>query len=247
MIKKGVLAIAASVFYLASAAWVNAATTTLSTSIKPFKASYGAKASSIPVKGSATRELSVSKDGTYQLSFNADIVLVNLNESSAFTLDEKQQVKPVSYHFRRGGLAKNKEISLKFDWSNKQVHNIADDDVKPFGIPTGTLDKISYQFQLRQDLINNKKVLNYTIADDDEIKTYNFKRVGEETVETPIGAIKAIKVERIRGQGSDRQTLIWFAQDWNYLMVKLQQIEDSKEYNIFLKNASIEGQQVKAN
>ncbi|WP_163832950.1 DUF3108 domain-containing protein [Spartinivicinus ruber] len=242
MMKKGVLAIAASVLYLVSAvSGVNAAT------IKPFKASYGAKASSIPVKGSATRELSVSKDGTYQLSFNADIVLVNLNESSAFMLDDKQQVKPISYHFRRGGLAKNKEINLKFDWTNKQAHNIADDDVKPFAISSGTLDKISYQFQLRQDLINNKKELNYTIADDDELKTYKFKRVGEETIETPVGPVKAIKVERIREDDSDRQTLIWFAKDWDYLLVRLQQIEDSKQYDIYLKSASIEGQQVKTN
>ncbi|MDE1462387.1 DUF3108 domain-containing protein [Spartinivicinus poritis] len=242
MIKKGVLAIAASVLYLVSAAsGVSAA------AIKPFKASYGAKASSIPVKGSATRELSLSKDGTYQLSFNADIVLVNLNESSAFTLDEKQQVKPISYHFRRGGLAKNKEISLKFDWNNKQAQNIADDNVKPFAIPSGTLDKISYQFQLRQDLINDKKELHYTIADDDELKTYKFNRVGEETIETPIGPVKAVKVERIREGDSDRQTLIWFAKDWDYLMVRLQQIEDSKRYDIFLKSASIEGQQLKTN
>jgi hypothetical protein len=41
---------------------------------------------------------------------------------------------------------------------------------------------------------------------------------------------------------------MWFAKDWDYLLVRLQQVEtDGKEYNIMLLDGKVNGKTVKGN
>ena len=65
--------------------------------------------------------------------------------------------------------------------------------------------------------------------------------------ETKAGQIDAIKVERVRDPTqSKRITVLWFAKDWDYLLVRLQQVEtDGKEYNIMLQDGTVNGKTVK--
>ena len=62
-------------------------------------------------------------------------------------------------------------------------------------------------------------------------------------------AVPPIKVERVRDPTqSKRQTILWFAKDWDYLLVRLHQVEkDGKEYQIMLQDGSVNGQPVKGN
>ncbi|MGH8433524.1 MAG: DUF3108 domain-containing protein, partial [Pseudomonas sp.] len=44
---------------------------------------------------------------------------------------------------------------------------------------------------------------------------------------------------------SSRKTVLWFAKDWDYLLVRLHQVEkDGKEYQIMLKDGSVDGKPV---
>jgi hypothetical protein len=45
-----------------------------------------------------------------------------------------------------------------------------------------------------------------------------------------------------------RITEMWFAKDWDYLLVRLRQVEkDGKEYNIMLLDGTVNGKAVKGN
>jgi F420-0:gamma-glutamyl ligase-like protein len=84
------------------------------------------------------------------------------------------------------------------------------------------------------------------VVDGDEIETYDFRVLGEEVVRTKAGLIDAIKVERVRDPTqSARKTVLWFAKDWGHLLVRLHQVEkDGKEYQIMLKEGTVEGKPV---
>jgi hypothetical protein len=71
--------------------------------------------------------------------------------------------------------------------------------------------------------------------------------LGTEKVATQAGQVDAVKVERVRDPTQNqRTTVLWFAKDWNYLLVRLQQVEkDGKEYNIMLKDGTVDGKTVK--
>ncbi|UQY33862.1 DUF3108 domain-containing protein [Pseudomonas fulva] len=212
---------------------------------KPFSASYTADWKQVPVSGSAERSLQKLEDGRWQLVFKASMLVAGLTEQSTFTV-ENDAFLPQSYKFERSGLGKSKDIEFDFDWSQKQV--IGSDRGNPVRFPLnrGMQDKSTYQLALQHDVAAGEKSMSYQVVDGDEIETYDFRVLGEEVVRTAAGLIDAIKVERVRDPTqSSRKTILWFAKDWDYLLVRLHQVEkDGKEYQIMLKSGTVDGKNV---
>lgn len=213
---------------------------------KPFSASYTADWKQVPVSGSAERSLQKLDDGRWQLVFKASMLVAGLTEQSTFTV-ENDAFLPQSYKFERSGLGKSKDVEFDFDWSQKQVIGSDRGDPVRFPLNRGMQDKSTYQLALQHDVAAGEKSMSYQVVDGDEIETYDFRVLGEEVVRTAAGLIDAIKVERVRDPTqSSRKTILWFAKDWDYLLVRLQQVEtDGKEYNIMLQDGTVNGKTVK--
>ena len=83
------------------------------------------------------------------------------------------------------------------------------------------------------------------MVDGDDVEEYRFRVVGEDRVTTRVGQFDAVEVERVRESDSKRETTLWFAKDWGYLLVRLKQTEtDGQEYQIVLKDAVVNGEAV---
>ncbi|MES2819349.1 MAG: DUF3108 domain-containing protein [Pseudomonadota bacterium] len=213
--------------------------------LSPFSASYTADWKQLPVSGTAERSLEALENGQWQLNFGAAMLVAGLTEQSTFRVENGTFV-PLTYRFSRSGLGKSKEIEQDFDWSEKQV--IGSDRGKPLRLPLnrGMQDKSTYQLVLQHDVAAGKKSMSYQVIDGDEVETYDFRVLGEEVVTTKAGLIDAIKVERVRDPTqSTRKTVLWFAKDWNFLLVRLHQVEkDGKEYQIMLEEGTVGGKPV---
>lgn len=214
--------------------------------LKPFSASYTADWKQLPMSGTASRTLQKQADGSWNLHFEASMMLASLVEESRLRQD-KESLQPIAYHFERSGLGKSKKIDLDFDWNEKQVIGKDRNDAIRLPLNVGVLDKSSYQLALQQDVAAGKKSMSYQVIDGDEIDTYDFRVLGEEKVATKVGQIDAIKVERVRDPTqSARKTVLWFAKSWGYLLVSLQQVEkDGKDYQIMLQEGTVDGKAVK--
>ena len=214
--------------------------------LKPFSANYTADWKQLPMSGTASRELKSNGDGTWTLNFQASMMIANLNESSVIKLD-KDALLPQSYHFERGGLGKAKKTDLDFDWSTKTVTGTDRGDAVKVTLNAGMLDKSTYQLALQRDVAAGKKAMSYQVVDGGDIDTYDFRVLATEKVATEAGQVDAVKVERVRDPTQNKRiTVLWFAKDWNYLLVRLQQVEtDGKEYNIMLKDGMVDGKAVK--
>ena len=214
--------------------------------LQPFSASYTADWKQLPMSGQASRSLESTGNGVWKLSFKASMMIASLTETSTLTLD-KDTLLPQSYHFERGGLGKAKKADLDFDWTAKMVTGTDRGDAVKIPLNRGMVDKSTYQLALQHDVAAGKKTMSYQVVDDGEVDTYDFRVLGAEKVETKAGKIDAIKVERVRDPTqSKRITVMWFAKDWDYLLVRLQQVEtDGKEYNIMLLDGTVNGKAVK--
>ena len=111
----------------------------------------------------------------------------------------------------------------------------------------GALDKLSYQVKLRADVMkalasdDENVELTYLIADEEEFKQYRFKIIGEEVLATPLGEFNTVRVDRIRDT-SERQTSFWLAIDYEFLLVKLKQLENkNRGFELNLQAATIAG------
>jgi hypothetical protein len=213
--------------------------------LKPFSASYTADWKQVPISGTAGRSLKALDNGRWELDFEASMLVASLKETSTLRL-ENDAFLPLTYRFDRSGLGKAKQVELDFDWTEKQV--LGSDRGDPVRLPLnrGLQDKSTYQLVLQHDVAAGKQSMSYQVVDGDEIETYDFRVLGEERVRTKAGLIDSIKVERVRDPTqSSRKTVLWFAKDWNYLLVRLHQVEkDGKEYQIMLKDGTVDGRPV---
>ena len=214
--------------------------------LQPFNASYTADWKQLPMSGSAERSLTKNSDGNWTLNFKASMLIASLNEESTLKL-EKDQPVPLSYHFERGGLGKAKNIDLNFNWKDMTVTGTDNKTPVTVKLLTGMLDKSTYQLALQRDVLAGKKSMSYQVVDGDEVDTYDFRVIGPEVVSTKAGKINAIKVERVRDPAQNKRiTEMWFAKQWDGLLVALRQVEkDGKEYNIMLLDGTVDGNTVK--
>lgn len=214
--------------------------------LQPFSASYTADWKQLPFSGTAERSLQQQDDGTWKLDFSASMLVAGLNETSWLSL-VNGDIQPHKYRYSRKGMGKAKKIKQDFDWQTQQA--TGSDRGKPIKLTLiqGVQDKSSYQLALQRDVADGKTSMSYQVLDGTDLDTYDFRVLGEESVETKVGTVDAIKVERVRDPTqSKRITVLWFAKDWNYLLVRLQQIEkDGKEYQIILEDGTVNNKAVK--
>ncbi len=214
----------------------------------PFRAVYKADYKGMPVTAVGIRELKLIEGNKYILSSSAKSFLATIVEHTIF-LFEEQQLTPLEYRYKRTGIGKNRKSTLTFDWQTHMVGDAA--NAWEMEISSGVLDKLLYQFKMRQDLQTAAKMdqpwpeMVYQIADGGRLKTYIFKVTGEEDIETPVGKIRTVKTIRIRKNGG-RTTTFWLAPDYEFMLIRLRQIEkNGKGFELLLKEAEFDGKQVK--
>lgn len=191
-----------------------------------------------------TNRLTQLPNNEYQLLFKFDSMLGSITETSRMRWDsEKNSVVPQHYVYKRRGLGKDRDADLRFEWDKKTVTNHVQKSNWQMNIVEKVQDKLSYQLQLQQDFIAGKEKFTYKIADGGHLKEYKFEKVAEETLKTPLGKVKTIKVKRSR-ENDERVTYAWLAKDWNYMLVRLQQEEKGDSYTIYITKASFNGKPI---
>lgn len=209
---------------------------------KPFIATYNANYNGINI--SATRSLKATTDQLLELRFEAKSWLANITEFSRFHWSDAGNLTPQQYQYQRKGLGRERQANLTFNWNDNTVVNDVQGKSWSMNLPEVALDKLGYQLQLRNDLINQRPLSSYKVADGGRLKTYKFKNMGSELLNTTIGPLRSTKIERVR-EDSKRTTQIWLADDWDFLIIKLQQTEkNGKKYEINLTHATVNGQTI---
>lgn len=158
----------------------------------------------------------------------------DLHERSVMVLDDNG-IHPIEYRYDHTGGDKERHAKLSFDWKRQQVENDINNERWQMDIPAGTLDKLIVQVALMLDVPNKDKDLVYQIADGGRLKTYQFVRLEEGEVETPIGTFRAVRVKRLDDK---RQTEFWCAPDLGYLPVRVVQQVKGGTYTMTLDKLS---------
>lgn len=209
--------------------------------LKPFETTYTATVSNVPFDGQATYSLT-KQEGEWVFKTLAAMAIAQREENSRFVI-KNGHLQPSFYEFTQSGI-KPKQVILNFNWKKMfakgHFKDKKHDDDMFFDLKYKMLDPLSTQLALQMDVASGKKQMSYRVIEDDEIDTYQFKVVGNEEIDTPVGKLATIKVERVRSSNSKRQSYIWFAKDWNYTVVKLYHLEkNGQEYVISLANGSV--------
>ena len=205
----------------------------------PFEASYtAAMEKGVSLNGSAKRTLTPQGNNTWLYRTDVSSFIVNIDESVLFRW-EHGWVVPLNYRYHLSGfLIKDRKQSIDFDWSKGVATGEYKGDSFQVAIEDGVLDPLGFQLQLHQDISNGKRKMAYRVLDGRSVETDRVAVIDNKAViRDGNKTIATLKAEKVR-KDSSRQTLMWFAPDQNYLLVRLLQVEpDGSRYELKLKDA----------
>lgn len=212
----------------------------------PYEARYQARARGLSTD--AYRNLVQTADNVYQLSHGLSLRVLGANlitvaETSHFYWLDSGAV-PVSYAFEQSGLRRRQE-NIRFDWDTRRATVVRDDQETVTDIHDGLLDNLSFTAQMssqlhaRADLLAPGTTLDYQILDGTEPETQQYRVAARETVDTLAGPLDTVLIERIREPDSDRSTRIWLAVDHEFVLARLEQIEDGDTTELLLSSITM--------
>jgi hypothetical protein len=176
--------------------------------------------------GDDRAEFSSSTAGTEGL---AGLAGVSVEERSVMRWHEGKP-ETVSWDYRQKAAWKTRERSLRVDAGGRRIESRDRDDHYAPPYRPGVLDRNAVTVALMQDLAAGREgELRYLVPDKDEIGTWVFRTGASERMDTPMGAQRAVRVERIRETAGGRSTTLWLAQDRNYVPLRILQKEPDGE------------------
>jgi hypothetical protein len=217
-----------------------------------FSAYY--EASTNGISGNAERHLVHQGDERYRLNISLEakvggIQIGDLEQSSEFHWTG-EQIQPQQYHYQVSGVSSDVE-SVSFNWDAKVAISAEEDQSWTLELQDGVLDQMTYQLALALDLLDEQEeqeatgLLHYSLVDGPVIEEHQFRVLGEEIITTPLGRLRCLKLERVRATENGRSTEIWLAQDWDNLLVRIEQGNPSGlQIQLALTMALVDGETV---
>lgn len=202
-------------------------------SVTPFQARYEVYASGFSI-GEAVIALSVASPNTYQMSSDVQPNgLVALLASSRIHEQASGEIRngvirPIQYERRLDTGRKSHHMQLHFDWSAGQIQARYNAEQATLPLSSGVVDPLSLQLMVMGDLKRGQIPDQYRLVDKTEIKTYQIRNQGEETLDTPLGSLRTVRINQYT-PGKTRMTTFWVAPERQYLLVRIAQEKNGKE------------------
>jgi len=209
--------------------------------LQPMKLSYNASLDKgISLNGDARRILEQRDDGTWHFRTDVDSFVADIDESLIFRWEDNQVV-PLRYRYKLSGLfIRDREEAIDFDWENNVVSGHHEGDKFSMKLEKGAMDPMGYQLQLSQDIKAGKREMEYRVIDKGDYDTDKFAVVDEETARINGDDIRTLKAEKVRDSDSKRESLMWFAPERDYLLIRFLQVEpDGSEYELTISDAKV--------
>lgn len=130
----------------------------------------------------------------------------------------------------------SRTTKLRFDWQQQRVTNHVGEKLWAMNVLKGTQDKFGYMLALMHDLQQGNTMPEYQIADGGRLKTYQFVSKGKVELDTALGKLETIKLERIRSGKKNRKVFIWCAPSLGYLPVKIERYKKDTVYTMLIQN-----------
>lgn len=212
-----------------------------SVALHPMELSYNASLDKgISLNGDARRILEQRDDGTWHFRTDVNSFVADIDESLIFRWEDNRVV-PLRYRYELSGLLiRDRKEAIDFDWDNMVVSGHHEGDKFSLKLEEGAMDPMGYQLQLSQDIKAGKREMEYRVIDKGDYDTDRFAVVDEETVTIDGNDIKTLKAEKVRDSGSKRQSLMWFAPERDYLLIRFLQVEpDGSKYELTISDATV--------
>lgn len=223
--------LARGLLVLVAAASLVSAPALSSTRLTPHQAQYGVKIS--VVSGELNTQLALNEDGHYVATHTIAptglsklVARGSISETSEFA-DGDNGVVPVAYR-SDDSLSRDKErADIRFDWDRNEASGTVNEQEMTTVLEGLSHDRVSIQYQLMHDLLNDSPSEQYRMFEVDKLKTLNIRSIGSRNVKVPAGTFEAIGIQH-QAENSSRVTTLWCVAELDYLPVIIEQHRKGK-------------------
>ena len=134
---------------------------------------------------------------------------------------------PTRYELIDGSGKAEDNTEIDFNWDQLIAKSVHESIATDLDLEVGLLDRLTADLQTILDLQNGRIPRQQRMAYNNGIRQYELESQGNETITVPAGTFKTIKILR-RRQNSTRTTIIWYAEDADYLPVRIEQFKNGE-------------------
>lgn len=187
----------------------------------PYTAIYQAVYKSFPLQ--ATHRLEPAGNDWYFSSI-ASGFFGQIEENATFSYTATG-ITPLHYLYQRSVLGHDRQTELTYNQKDRLVAASKGDKQFSVKLQGGELDPGTYTLALRDDVARGITEPCYKVIEENEIDQYCFRVTGTESIDTAIGKLDTVVVERVRKPQSPRRTRFWFAPTLDYTIARLEHQE----------------------
>jgi len=147
-------------------------------------------------------------------------------------------LRPVRYRYERRGDKRARVVAIDLAWDESKARGNGRGGAWELPVPQGTVDELSVQLALIADLRAGHRQLSYPVIDDGTLEAMAFRVAGAERLDTRLGELDTVRVERVRDD--DRATTYWFAPALGYMPVRILH-EERDGWSVDLRIESLSG------
>ncbi len=116
---------------------------------------------------------------------------------------------------------------VRFDWDANEASGTLNDAPLLTELEGLTHDRISIQYAMMHDLLNDRLDSEYRMFEVDELKDINVRTIGRKEVDVPAGRFQALGIQH-QSTGSSRVTTLWCVEELGFLPVLIEQHRKGK-------------------
>lgn len=198
--------------------------------LAPHQAEY--KVSISVLGGRLNTRLTATEDGyvathTVQPTGMSRMLAAGQIEETAHFARMPSGIRPMTFETNDTLTRDRTRASVLFDWESGEATGTVNDKEFHAVISDPAFDRVSIQYELMSDLLEDKPSAEYKLLDIDELKTVQVSSIGSKTVRVPAGEFEAVGVQH-QVIGSKRITTMWCVAELDYLPVIIEQHRKGK-------------------
>lgn len=201
--------------------------------LEPFSHEYKSKFAGFGAK--SFRTLSEIEPGIWEFSMSSRNMFARYKEVSRFRLDESGYPVPLENYIEGRLFGVKRTERTEFDWDAGVATWYRKEDVRSVDIEPGMVDRILYQLLVPGHAATGVEEISYQFINRGQLKSYDFKRIGPETLTIGGQDIDTVKITRI-DDNQEKETSVWLAPEMNYELIRIYHHDkDGADYEMELK------------
>jgi hypothetical protein len=150
----------------------------------------------------------------------------SIEETSAF-VTAGGGIRPRRYSTKDTITSDRESVDIEFDWSTGEARGTVNGEPVTSTMSAIAHDRVSIQYELMHDLLNDGPSEEYVLFDVDRLKTVSVRNIGEKTIKVPAGRYNVVGIQH-QALNSKRVTTLWCAKELGYLPVVIEQHRKGK-------------------